>query len=98
MPGTERVQITGPIGERYDEILTPQAIELIATLHAELGSRRSELLAARRRRQAELSRGGMLDFLPRPRKSGRTPRGGSRRPRPAWSTAGWRSPGRPTRR
>jgi malate synthase len=64
MPGTERVRITGPIGDRYDEILTPQAIELIATLHAELGTRRSELLAARRRRQAELSRGGMLDFLP----------------------------------
>ena len=64
MPGTEGVEITGPYGDRYDEILTPQAIELIATLHAELGTRRSELLAARRRRQAELSRGGMLDFLP----------------------------------
>src|SRR5580692_558247 len=64
MPGTESVQITGPAGDRYDEILTPRAIELIAALHAELGPRRSELLAARRRRQAELSRGAMLDFLP----------------------------------
>src|ERR1700683_1557946 len=64
MPETERVEITGPMGDRYDEILTPQAIDLIATLHAELGPRRSELLAARRRRQAELSRGEMLDFLP----------------------------------
>src|SRR5689334_7510004 len=64
MPGTERVEITGPYGDRYDEILTPQAIDLIAALHAELGPRRSELLAARRRRQAELSGGGMLDFLP----------------------------------
>src|SRR5437868_14791491 len=64
MPGTERVQITGPYGDRYDEILTPQAIDLIAALHAELGPRRSELLAARRRRQAELSNGAMLDFLP----------------------------------
>jgi malate synthase len=64
MPGTERVEITGPYGDRYDEILTPQAIDLIATLHAELGPRRSELLAARRRRQAELSGGAMLDFLP----------------------------------
>ena len=45
MPGTERVEITGPSGDRYDEILTPQAIELIATLHDELGARRSELLA-----------------------------------------------------
>jgi malate synthase len=64
MPGTERVEITGPYGDRYDEILTPRAIDLIAALHAELGPRRSELLAARRRRQAELSGGAMLDFLP----------------------------------
>jgi malate synthase len=64
MPGTERVEITGPYGDRYDEILTPQAIDLLAALHAELGSRRSELLTARRRRQAELSGGAMLDFLP----------------------------------
>src|SRR5271168_4521110 len=64
MPGTEGVQITGPSGDRYDEILTPQAIDLIAALHAELGPRRFEALAARRRRQAELSRGAMLDFLP----------------------------------
>ena len=64
MPGTERVEITGPYGDRYDEILTPQAIDLIAALHAELGPRRSELLTARRRRQAELSGGAMLDFLP----------------------------------
>jgi malate synthase len=64
MPGTERVQITGPSGDRYEEILTPRAIDLIAALHAELAPRRSEALAARRRRQAELSRGAMLDFLP----------------------------------
>src|ERR1700756_16732 len=64
MPGTERVEITGPYGDRYDEILTPQAIDLIAALHAELGPRRSELLAARRRRQAEISGRAMLDFLP----------------------------------
>src|SRR5580693_223848 len=64
MPGTERVEITGPYGDRYDEILTPQAIDLIAVLHGELGARRHELLAARRRRQAELSAGGTLDFLP----------------------------------
>ena len=32
MPGSERVEITGPAGDRYDEILTPQAIDLIALL------------------------------------------------------------------
>jgi malate synthase len=64
MPGTERVEITGPYGDRYDEILTPQAIDLLATLHAELAERRQEALAARRSRQAQLQSGAMLDFLP----------------------------------
>src|ERR1700761_8348545 len=60
----ERVEITGPAGDRYDEILTPKALELLVALHDALGTRRAELLAARRRRQAELSSGAMLDFLP----------------------------------
>ena len=60
----ERVEITGPTGERYVEILSPKALELLVRLHDALGDRRSELLAARRRRQAELSAGAMLDFLP----------------------------------
>src|SRR5277367_344163 len=64
MPGTERVQFTGPYGDRYDEILTPQAIDLIAALHAELASRRQEALGERRVRQAQLQAGGTLDFLP----------------------------------
>src|SRR5215469_7828473 len=60
----ERVEITGPADDRYDEILTPKALELLVALHDELGARRAELLAARRRRQTELSGGAMLDFLP----------------------------------
>jgi malate synthase len=60
----ERVEITGPAGERYDEILTPKALELLVALHDELADRRAELLVARRRRQAELSGGAMLGFLP----------------------------------
>jgi malate synthase len=60
----ERVQITGPTGERYVEILSPKALELLAGLHEALADRRAELLAARRRRQAELSAGALLDFLP----------------------------------
>jgi malate synthase len=61
---SERVEIAGPAGERYDEILTPKALELLVALHGELAARRAELLAARRRRQAELSAGAMLGFLP----------------------------------
>jgi malate synthase len=60
----ERLEITGPAGERYNEILTPRALELLVALHDALADRRAELLAARRRRQAELSGGAMLDFLP----------------------------------
>ena len=60
----ERVEITGPVGDRYEEILTQEAADLLAALHGELAGRRAELLAARRRRQAELSGGAMLDFLP----------------------------------
>jgi malate synthase len=67
MPGADGVEITGPSGDRYDEILTPEAISLIAALHDELGDRRAELLAARQQRQAEISAGGTFDFLPETR-------------------------------
>src|ERR1700729_1397378 len=60
----ERVQITGPTDERYVEILCPKALELLALLHEALADRRAELLAARRSRQAQLSGGALLDFLP----------------------------------
>jgi malate synthase len=57
------VEIAGPSGSRFDEILTPDALSLVAALHRELGARRRELLAARATRQRELSAGGTLDFL-----------------------------------
>ena len=57
------VEIAGPAGSRYDEILTPEALDLVALLHRELGQRRRDLLEARARRQDELSAGGTLDFL-----------------------------------
>jgi len=59
-----RIEITGPVGDRYDEILTPGAVDLVAQLQRQLGSRRAELLAARGARQHELIAGAMLDFLP----------------------------------
>jgi malate synthase len=58
------VQITGPDGPRYSDVLTPEALGLVATLQRELGGRRAELLAARVVRQRELSAGTDLDFLP----------------------------------
>jgi malate synthase len=64
MAANEGVEINGPHGDRYDEILTPDALRLIAALQREFGPRRAELLAARAVRQEELSAGGTLDFLP----------------------------------
>jgi malate synthase len=58
------VEITGAIKDRYDEILTPEAVALVVRLQRELIHRRAELLAARARRQQELIAGAMLDFLP----------------------------------
>src|ERR1700722_7418302 len=60
---SEGVEITGPKGDRFGEVLTPGAVSLVAALQRELGPRRAELLAARATRQVELSAGGTLDFL-----------------------------------
>jgi malate synthase len=58
------VQITGSMLDRFDEILTPEALGFVATLQREFDATRRRLLDARQERQAELSAGGTLDFLP----------------------------------
>ncbi|HEY1275652.1 MAG TPA: malate synthase A [Thermoleophilaceae bacterium] len=60
------VEIRGPIEERYDEVLTPEALELVSQLHAELDSTRRDLLRRREERQRELDAGGTLDFVSPP--------------------------------
>ncbi|GAB3204915.1 malate synthase A [Marinactinospora thermotolerans] len=67
MGATNGVEVTGPRHERYDEILTDDALALIADLHRRFEGRRQELLAARKRRQAEIAAGADLDFLPETR-------------------------------
>jgi malate synthase len=62
------IEITGRVQDRFDEILTPKALELIGLLHRELNGRRLELLEARQRRVEELAAGGTLDFLEETRK------------------------------
>ena len=57
------VEITGPMHERYDEVLTPEALALLAALHRSFDARRRELLEARQVRYADLAAGGTLDFL-----------------------------------
>ncbi len=62
--GGPRVEILGPYVERCDEVLTPLALQLLASLHRRFNSRRLELLTARERRQEEIDAGVMPDFLP----------------------------------
>ena len=58
------VEIQGSRSERFDEILTADALEFVARLHREFDATRRELLAARMERQQELDAGGTLDFRP----------------------------------
>ena len=64
MAAPQGVAVNGPLHERYEEILTPEALSFLATLQREFGARRQELLAKRAERQRVLSSGGTLDFLP----------------------------------
>ena len=50
--------------ERSDEVLTAKALDLLAILHRRFNGRRLQLLAMRARRQAEIDRGKLPDFLP----------------------------------
>ncbi|MDT4988265.1 MAG: malate synthase, partial [Micromonosporaceae bacterium] len=63
MSSSVGVEVTGPMGKRYDEILTAEALEFLAELHRTFDGRRRELLARRADTEAELAAGGMLDFL-----------------------------------
>ena len=47
-----------------EQVLTPEALDLLAALHREFNPRRLELLAARDVRSRALEAGGTLDFLP----------------------------------
>ena len=57
------LQINAPVSAAQSEILTPEALRFVARLAAEFDSRRQDLLALRRVRQAELDAGHFPDFL-----------------------------------
>lgn len=58
------VEINGPQHDRYDEILTPEALGFLAELHRTFEPRRRDLLARRAAREAALAGGELFDFLP----------------------------------
>jgi malate synthase len=64
MSPSPQVEVRGPMLERLDEVLTPQALEFLGRLESELGARRRELLAKREELQKAISAGAMLHFLP----------------------------------
>jgi malate synthase len=57
------IEVTGPIGPRYDEVLTEPALEFLGLLHREFDGRRRELLDARQARYDAIAAGGTLAFL-----------------------------------
>jgi len=63
-PAGPKVEILGQRLERIDEVLTPLALQLLASLHRRFNARRLELLNARRERQIQLDDGALPDFLP----------------------------------
>ncbi|WP_173355292.1 malate synthase A [Symbiobacterium thermophilum] len=63
----EGVSIRGALGERYDEVLTPEALEFLVQLHRRFAARRRELLRLRAERQERLDQGEWPDFLPETR-------------------------------
>ena len=58
------LEVGGPTGPRYAEILTPEALDFVARLHCMFAARRCELLAARRERYARVAAGEDFHFLP----------------------------------
>ena len=61
--GIPGLGLSGQRVERSEEVLTPEALNLLVELHRRFNPRRLELLAARRTRQAELDAGRLPDFL-----------------------------------
>src|SRR4051794_17627789 len=59
------VEVRPPEGaeDRYEDILTDDALALVAELQRELGPTREKLLAARREKQSERDGGALPDFL-----------------------------------
>jgi malate synthase len=58
------VEITGRMAPEYAQILTPEALAFVASLHRQFEGPRQELLARRELRQREFDAGKLPDFLP----------------------------------
>ncbi|SCL26786.1 malate synthase [Micromonospora pallida] len=59
-----RYEIIGPLADRFDEVLTTEALEFLVALDSEFSARRVALLDTRRARRARFATGQLPDFLP----------------------------------
>ncbi len=57
------VEVLGPLGDRFDEVLTKEALEFVEDLHHRFDAQRRHLLSNRRDRQQQLDAGYKPDFL-----------------------------------
>jgi malate synthase len=60
---TVAVEVRGPARERFDEVLTPEALAFLAALHERFDARRRQLLQARAERRTRIAAGELPDFL-----------------------------------
>jgi malate synthase len=58
------IQVSGPPVDRAEQILTDDALALVALLHEHFADRRDELLQRRVARREQVARTARLDFLP----------------------------------
>ncbi|PLX36367.1 MAG: malate synthase A [Hyphomicrobiales bacterium] len=59
----EGIAITGALGDRYEEILTPEALAFVADLHRSFDEQRKRLLKLREERQKRFDAGELPNFL-----------------------------------
>jgi malate synthase len=76
---TDRMEVLGPRAERFDEILTPDALRFLTRLHDAFTGRRHERLDARMQRRRTIENGRDLRFLEETRDV---------REEPTWRVAG----------
>ncbi|HQJ34727.1 MAG TPA: malate synthase A, partial [Rhodoglobus sp.] len=60
---TPRIEVLGEYDERFDEILTPEALAFITRLHDQFAGRRHDRLAARMHQRKHIENGRDLKFL-----------------------------------
>jgi malate synthase len=63
MRSTEGVEFLAPVTERYERVLTPEAVPFVVGLQRAFNARRKTLLTARRAQQDRLDSGERPDFL-----------------------------------